>query len=183
MGVAHDRCLDHLFAEQVARTPDATALTFRDESLTYAELDARAETLARRLAAAGAGPERFVALLLPRSAQLVVAILAVLRTGAAYVPIDPEYPAERVGYVLDDAHAVLAVTTTEVRAGLETTETATPWLLLDGDGDGEATGTGPTTARGSGWCRRGGRPGSPPTPSTPPAPPGAPRASWCRTTT
>ncbi|MEV5215334.1 amino acid adenylation domain-containing protein [Streptomyces albidoflavus] len=148
MGVAHDRCLDHLFAEQVARTPDATALTFRDESLTYAELDARAETLARRLAAAGAGPERFVALLLPRSAQLVVAILAVLRTGAAYVPIDPEYPAERVGYVLDDAHAVLAVTTTEVRAGLETTETATPWLLLDGDGDGEATGTGPDDGAG-----------------------------------
>ncbi|MFE7671413.1 amino acid adenylation domain-containing protein [Streptomyces albidoflavus] len=134
--MAHDRCLDQLFAEQVARTPDATALTFREASLTYAELDARAEVLARRLAAAGAGPERFVALLLPRSAELVVAILAVLRTGAAYVPIDPEYPAQRVGYVLDDAQAVLAVTTAEVRAGLDGTRTATPWLLLDGDGDG-----------------------------------------------
>ncbi|MGW6598225.1 amino acid adenylation domain-containing protein [Streptomyces sp. NPDC055036] len=142
MGVAHDRCLDQLFAEQVARTPDATALTFRDESLSYAELDARAEALARRLAAAGAGPERFVALLLPRSTQLVVAILAVLRTGAAYVPIDPEYPAERIGYVLDDAHAVLAVTTAEVRAGLDGLETATPWLLLGADGADALPGQG-----------------------------------------
>ncbi|MFD6040071.1 amino acid adenylation domain-containing protein [Streptomyces koyangensis] len=148
MGVAHDRCLDQLFAEQVARTPDATALTFRDASLTYAELDARAEVLARRLAAAGAGPERFVALLLPRSAELVVAILAVLRTGAAYVPIDPEYPAQRVGYVLDDAQAVLAVTTAEVRAGLDGIRTATPWLLLDGDSDGYGAGVAPDQGAG-----------------------------------
>ncbi|MGA5576300.1 amino acid adenylation domain-containing protein [Streptomyces koyangensis] len=148
MGVAHDRCLDQLFAEQVARTPDATALTFRDASLTYAELDARAEVLARRLAAAGAGPERFVALLLPRSAELVVAILAVLRTGAAYVPIDPEYPAQRVGYVLDDAQAVLAVTTAEVRAGLDGIRTATPWLLLDGDSDGDGAGVAPDQGAG-----------------------------------
>ena len=148
MGVAHDRCLDQLFAEQVARTPDATALTFRDASLTYAGLDARAEVLARRLAAAGAGPERFVALLLPRSAELVVAILAVLRTGAAYVPIDPEYPAQRVGYVLDDAQAVLAVTTAEVRAGLDGIRTATPWLLLDGDSDGDGAGVAPDQGAG-----------------------------------
>ncbi|WP_455753774.1 amino acid adenylation domain-containing protein [Streptomyces koyangensis] len=146
--MAHDRCLDQLFAEQVARTPDATALTFRDASLTYAELDARAEVLARRLAAAGAGPERFVALLLPRSAELVVAILAVLRTGAAYVPIDPEYPAQRVGYVLDDAQAVLAVTTAEVRAGLDGIRTATPWLLLDGDSDGYGAGVAPDQGAG-----------------------------------
>ncbi|MGW5880867.1 amino acid adenylation domain-containing protein [Streptomyces koyangensis] len=146
--MAHDRCLDQLFAEQVARTPDATALTFRDASLTYAELDARAEVLARRLAAAGAGPERFVALLLPRSAELVVAILAVLRTGAAYVPIDPEYPAQRVGYVLDDAQAVLAVTTAEVRAGLDGIRTATPWLLLDGDSDGDGAGVAPDQGAG-----------------------------------
>ncbi|MFP3114379.1 amino acid adenylation domain-containing protein [Streptomyces sp. Iso 434] len=146
--MAHDRCLDQLFAEQVARTPDATALTFRDASLTYAELDARAEVLARRLAAAGAGPERFVALLLPRSAELVVAILAVLRTGAAYVPIDPEYPAQRVGYVLDDAQAVLAVTTAEVRAGLDGIRTATPWLLLDGDSDGDGAGVAPDHGAG-----------------------------------
>ncbi|MGW2263282.1 amino acid adenylation domain-containing protein [Streptomyces koyangensis] len=146
--MAHDRCLDQLFAEQVARTPDATALTFRDASLTYAELDARAEVLARRLAAAGAGPERFVALLLPRSAELVVAILAVLRTGAAYVPIDPEYPAQRVGYVLDDAQAVLAVTTAEVRAGLDGIRTATPWLLLDGDSEGDGAGVAPDQGAG-----------------------------------
>ncbi|AXQ55558.1 amino acid adenylation domain-containing protein [Streptomyces koyangensis] len=148
MGVAHDRCLDQLFAEQVARTPDATALTFRDASLTYAELDARAEVLARRLAAAGAGPERFVALLLPRSAELVVVILAVLKTGAAYVPIDPEYPAQRVGYVLDDAQAVLAVTTAEVRAGLDGIRTATPWLLLDVDSDGDGAGVAPDQGAG-----------------------------------
>ena len=80
-----------VFAAQVARTPEAVALTYR-ESLTYRELDAAANRLAHLLTAHGAGPVRCVALLMPRSAQAIVAILAVLKTGAAYLPIDPALP-------------------------------------------------------------------------------------------
>ena len=92
-----------LFAAQVARTPEATALIFEDEELTYAELDAASNRLARMLIARGAGPERVVALKLARSTHLVTAILAVLKSGAAYLPLDPDYPAERIAFMLEDA--------------------------------------------------------------------------------
>ncbi|WP_328491695.1 non-ribosomal peptide synthase/polyketide synthase [Streptomyces sp. NBC_00414] len=118
-----------LFEAQAARTPDATAVTCGSDHLDYATLDAAAGRLAHRLAAAGAGPERFVALALPRSADLVVAILAVLKTGAAYLPIDPNLPAERVTHLLDDATPVILVTTTE--AAERTRGTAVPLLVLD----------------------------------------------------
>ncbi len=97
-------------AEQAARTPDATAVVFEDERLTYAELDARAEALAHRLIARGAGPESFVAVAVPRSAELMVALLGVLKSGAAYLPVDPDYPADRVAHMLADSGAALAVT-------------------------------------------------------------------------
>ncbi|HEY3467640.1 MAG TPA: amino acid adenylation domain-containing protein, partial [Amycolatopsis sp.] len=99
-----------LFAAQVARTPDATALVFGAERLTYAELDARATALARALLARGAGPEQVVAVALPRSADLVVALLAVLKTGAAYLPLDLNHPAERLALMLTDGapHLVVA---------------------------------------------------------------------------
>ncbi|MFG2944240.1 non-ribosomal peptide synthase/polyketide synthase [Streptomyces adustus] len=102
--------LPEVFRAQVRATPDALALVGPDASLTYAELDACANRLAHALIARGAGPERLVAVALPRSAELVVAILAVLKTGAAYVPVDPEYPAARIAYMLDDARPVLLVT-------------------------------------------------------------------------
>ncbi|NBH09665.1 amino acid adenylation domain-containing protein, partial [Amycolatopsis sp. SID8362] len=98
-----------LFAAQVARTPDATALVFGSERLSYAELDTRATTLARALLGRGAGPERVVAVALPRSADLVVALLAVLKTGAAYLPLDRNHPAERVELMLTDARPHLVV--------------------------------------------------------------------------
>ncbi|MFF8771916.1 amino acid adenylation domain-containing protein [Kitasatospora sp. NPDC015120] len=98
------------FAAQAARTPDATALVFGDLRLDYAELDARADHLAARLRAAGAGPDTVVALALPRSAETVVALLAVLKSGAASLPLDPEYPAERTAAMLADAAPALAVT-------------------------------------------------------------------------
>ncbi|MBP2479340.1 amino acid adenylation domain-containing protein [Crossiella equi] len=109
-----DRHLDELFAAQAARTPHRSAVLFQGASTTYAELDAAAERLAAHLRALGAGPERFVALLLPRCTELVVAILAVLKTGAAYVPIDPEHPADRVTGVLADARPVAVLTLGEV---------------------------------------------------------------------
>ncbi|KUL63367.1 non-ribosomal peptide synthetase [Streptomyces sp. NRRL S-1521] len=118
--------LDALFAAQAARTPDAEALTCGDERLDYATLDTRASRLAHRLAELGAGPETFVALALPRSADLVVAVLAVLKTGAAYLPVDPRLPAERVRHMLADAGPVALVTTRQDETG-----TDVPRLLLD----------------------------------------------------
>lgn len=98
-------------AAQTARTPGATAVVYGDTTLTYAELDARAEALAARLRARGAGPEGFVAVAVPRSAELMVALLGVLKSGAAYLPVDLDYPAERVAYMLADSGATTVVTT------------------------------------------------------------------------
>lgn len=100
-----------LFAAQAAARPEATALTFGDVSMSYAELDAASNRLARLLIAQGAGPEKMVALMMPRSIDMIVAMLAVLKAGGAYLPIDPEYPADRVAFTLGDASPVVAVTT------------------------------------------------------------------------
>ncbi|MEQ0563558.1 non-ribosomal peptide synthase/polyketide synthase [Amycolatopsis sp. NEAU-NG30] len=112
--------LPELFAAQAARTPDAVAVTSGTTELTYAELDRRANRLAHRLIAEGAGPERLVALRLPRSADLVVAILAVLKTGAGYLPIDPAYPAARIEAMLADARPVCVVDSVEAADGPDT---------------------------------------------------------------
>ncbi|MFE2178902.1 amino acid adenylation domain-containing protein, partial [Kitasatospora sp. NPDC059462] len=98
------------FAAQAARTPDATALVFGDVRLSYAELDARADRLAHGLVAAGIGPECVVALALPRSADTVVAQLAVLKAGAAFLPLDAEYPRERTAHMLADSAPALVLT-------------------------------------------------------------------------
>ncbi|MFJ1915388.1 amino acid adenylation domain-containing protein [Streptomyces sp. NPDC088147] len=102
--------LPEILERQAARTPDAIAVRFEDGTLDYAALHERADRLARVLAAGGAGPEKIVALALPRSPELVVALLAVLKTGAAYLPLDPGHPAERLGLLLDEARPVAVVT-------------------------------------------------------------------------
>ncbi|NUP47650.1 MAG: amino acid adenylation domain-containing protein, partial [Catenulispora sp.] len=102
--------LHGLVAAQAARTPHAPAVLSDDAGLTYAELEARAETLAARLAARGVGRNDLVAVALDRSPDLVAGMLAVLKTGAAYVPIDMGYPAGRIGQMLDDARPVVALT-------------------------------------------------------------------------
>ncbi|GAB3891979.1 hypothetical protein GCM10029964_066040 [Kibdelosporangium lantanae] len=99
-----------IFEAQVARTPDRTALVFQDTRLTFLELNARANQLAHHLVAAGAGAERVVALHMPRTADMVVAILAVWKAGAAYLPIDPDLPADRVSTMITDARPVLVLT-------------------------------------------------------------------------
>ncbi|BDH12172.1 non-ribosomal peptide synthase/polyketide synthase [Streptomyces hygroscopicus] len=118
-----------LFEDRAARTPDATAVTCAGTSLSYAELDARAGRLAHRLAENGAGSERFVALALPRSPDMIVAIVAVLKTGAAYLPVDPELPGGRIAHLLTDAAPALLVTTGAVAGRLGAA--ACPRLLLD----------------------------------------------------
>ncbi|MGW0435658.1 non-ribosomal peptide synthetase [Micromonospora sp. NPDC003197] len=99
--------------EQVRRDPERTALVCAGETLTYAQLNARANRLARVLIGRGAGPESLVALAVPRSVELVVAMLAVLKSGAAYVPVDTAYPAERIAFLLDDAAPTLVLASTE----------------------------------------------------------------------
>ncbi|HET9380236.1 MAG TPA: amino acid adenylation domain-containing protein, partial [Streptomyces sp.] len=101
--------LPELFARQAARTPHATALVAGEARLDYAALDARADRLARHLTAQGAGPERLVALRLPRTADMIVAILAVWKAGAGYLPLDPALPGERVRFLLDDARPALVL--------------------------------------------------------------------------
>ncbi|MEU8925633.1 amino acid adenylation domain-containing protein [Kitasatospora sp. NPDC048545] len=108
--------LPELFEAQAARTPGNVAVSFDSTGadrveLTYAELNARANRLARLLADRGVGPETLVAVAMPRSAELVVALLAVLKAGGAYLPIDPDYPADRIAYMLDDARPLLTLTT------------------------------------------------------------------------
>ncbi|WP_168714696.1 non-ribosomal peptide synthetase [Streptomyces sp. A0592] len=98
------------FADRAAATPDLTALVFEETRLTYAELEARANRLAHGLTAAGIGPEDVVALALPRSAQTVVSQLAVLKAGAAFLPLDAEYPLERTAHMLADARPAAVLT-------------------------------------------------------------------------
>ncbi len=124
------RTWPEMFADQVRQRPDDIALVFEDTQLTYAELDERAGRLAAALIARGAGPERVVALAVPRSAELIVAEVAVLKSGAAYLPVDTDYPADRVSYMLADAHPVCLVTTAEVAADIPAND-GTEVLVLD----------------------------------------------------
>ncbi|MEW5925951.1 MAG: non-ribosomal peptide synthase/polyketide synthase [Gemmatimonadota bacterium] len=96
-------CLHELFSAQAARTPGAAAVSLGDETLTYAELERRANRLAHHLRRRGVGPEARVGVCAERSSELIVALLAVLKAGGAYVPIDPAYPAERIAYLLEDS--------------------------------------------------------------------------------
>ncbi|MFD0417054.1 amino acid adenylation domain-containing protein [Streptomyces sp. NPDC127108] len=125
-----------LFEQQVTSTPDAPAVVFGEVRLSYAELNARANRLAHRLIAEGTGPEQVVALALPRSAELIVALVAVLKTGAAYLPVDPRHPADRIAFMLRDAAPACVVTARDVDCELPAD---VPRVHLDTDVDGPAT--------------------------------------------
>ncbi|MHA6779791.1 amino acid adenylation domain-containing protein [Pseudonocardia saturnea] len=132
-----------LFAEQVRRAPDAVALVLEDVELTYAQLDARANRLAHVLAGHGAGPERVVALALPRSVDMIVAEVAVLKSGAAYLPLDPDYPAARITYMAADAAPAVVVSTAALAADLPVD---VPRVLLDDPAVVAALAAAPDTA-------------------------------------
>ena len=103
-------CIHELFARQVEHTPDTVALKFENESLTYSELNARANKVAHYLRSFGVGPEVRVGICLERSIELIVAILGVLKAGGAYVPMDPAYPSERLAYMMEDSGIALLLT-------------------------------------------------------------------------
>ena len=102
--------LPALFAAQAARTPDAVAVVFEDRTLSYAALDAHANRLAHHLQSLGVGPETMVGLCVERSPEMVVGLLGILKAGGAYLPLDPNYPRERLAFMLADAGAPVLVT-------------------------------------------------------------------------
>jgi amino acid adenylation domain-containing protein len=117
-GYPRDIPLAQLVEAQVERTPDAVALVFEDSSLTYHELNERANQLAHELRKHGAGPDQLVGACMERSIDLVVALLAIIKAGAAYVPIDPWQPAGRVGYMIEDSGLRILLTQRELRSSL-----------------------------------------------------------------
>ncbi|XVV38524.1 non-ribosomal peptide synthetase [Streptomyces sp. CA-100214] len=145
-----------LFERQVSRTPDAPAVICGDEEISYAHLDDRASRLARVLVDRGVGPESVVAVAMDRSIDLVVALLAVLKAGGAYLPVDLAYPEERVAFMLADARPVCVIARASWReegaAGL-----GLPMLTVDGHGIGDRIGHGPDPAEDTEAGAVGGR--------------------------
>jgi amino acid adenylation domain-containing protein len=105
-----DKCVHQLFEEQVERTPDAAAVVFESQKLTYRELNQRANQLAHYLIRLGVEPEQLVGIFMARSLEMVVAVLGILKAGAAYVPLDPESPKERLVFFLQDTKISIVVT-------------------------------------------------------------------------
>ncbi|HEX8903809.1 MAG TPA: condensation domain-containing protein, partial [Longimicrobiaceae bacterium] len=117
-----DRCIHALFEAQAARTPEAVAVVYEGEALSYAELNERANRLAHHLVRLGVGPEVRVGICLERSLEMVAGILAVLKAGGAYVPLDPGYPAERLAFILADSAAPVLLTRETLRGALPARE-------------------------------------------------------------
>jgi fengycin family lipopeptide synthetase B len=115
---ATDKCLHQLFEEQVRRTPEAIAVVFEDQELTYGVLNRYADCLAQRLRGLGVGPDVLVGLCVERSVELVIAILGILKAGGAYLPLDPSYPKERLEFMLQDSGAPIIVTQRHISASI-----------------------------------------------------------------
>src|SRR5262249_30495707 len=114
----NELCLHELFEQQVERTAEAVALVFEDEHLSYTELNQQANRLAHYLRSKGVGAESLVGVFMQRSIEQVVSLLAVLKAGAAYVPLDPQYPDERLGYLLEDAAVRVVITHQHLKSRL-----------------------------------------------------------------
>ncbi len=109
------KCLHEIFSEQAKRTPEATAVVFEDEQLSFAELDARGTQLAQYLEKLGVGPEVLVAICVERSLEMVVGMLAIIKAGGAYLALDPSYPADRLSFMLKDSGASVVLTQQSLR--------------------------------------------------------------------
>ena len=121
-----DKMIYQLFEEQVRKTPDQTAVIFEDRRLTYQQLNLKANQLARVLREKGTQRDSIVAIMVERSLEMMIGIMAVIKAGGAYLPISPDYPDERIKYMLQDSGAVLLLTnasfTVDTGAGLERLE-------------------------------------------------------------
>jgi amino acid adenylation domain-containing protein len=109
-----EKCVHHLVEEQIQRTPDDIAVTFQNQSLTYAQLDSRANQLAHHLIKIGVTPRSLVGVSMDRSLEMLVALLAIWKAGAAYVPLDPTYPSERLSFILDDTALSVVITHSKI---------------------------------------------------------------------
>jgi amino acid adenylation domain-containing protein len=114
----HDKCIHQLFEEQVEKTPDAVAVVFEEQELTYQQLNHRANQLAHHLQSLGVKPEVLVGICVERSLEMVIGLLAILKAGGAYVPLDPSYPQERLSYMLEDANVLILLTTEKLASEL-----------------------------------------------------------------
>ena len=129
-----EKTIARLFEEQVGLTPEAVAGVSGDQQLTYRELDARSNRLARYLQDSGVGPEILVGVAIERSHEMLIAMLAILKAGGAYLPLDPDYPSARIALVLEDAQAPLLLTTERMRGRLP----AVAARIISVDGEAEA---------------------------------------------
>ncbi len=145
-----DACLHRVFEAQVERTPEAVALCFGEQELSYAELNARANRLARRLRGLGIGPEVLVGVCMERSLELVIALYAILKAGGAWVPLDPEYPAERLVFLLEDTRVPVLLTQTGLLERLPASPARV--LCLDREAD---TGVGEAESNLAGGATAG----------------------------
>ncbi|MFA8357188.1 amino acid adenylation domain-containing protein [Burkholderia ubonensis] len=136
-GAAAEQPLHRLFEQQAERTPDAVAAIYDDASLTYAELNLRANRLAHHLIALGVAPDSLVGVAMERSLDMIVALLAILKAGGAYVPVDPDYPAERVRFMIDNAQLRWLLTQQHLLAALPDTDARL--IVVDRDADDFAT--------------------------------------------
>ncbi|WP_420793930.1 amino acid adenylation domain-containing protein [Pseudomonas monteilii] len=124
-----EQCLQQLIEAQVAATPDAPALVFAEQALSYRELNRRANQLAHKLREQGVGPDVLVGIAAERSVDMVIGLLGILKAGGAYVPLDPEYPAERLAYMMQDSGIGLLLTQAHLLAQLPVPEGVQPLLL------------------------------------------------------
>ena len=130
-------CVHHLFQQQAAASPEAVAVVFEDQQLTYLQLNERANQLARYLRALGVGPETLVGIFTDRSIEMAVGLLGILKAGGAYVPLDPGFPKERLAFMIDDSQVGVVVTTENLITELPVTESTRAALVrivaLDSD--------------------------------------------------
>ncbi|MDM3844560.1 MAG: LLM class flavin-dependent oxidoreductase [Aphanizomenon gracile PMC638.10] len=105
-----DKCIHDLFAKQVERTPDAVAVAFQDRELTYRELNTQANQLAHYLQLQGVGPDVIVGLQIERSLEMMIGLLAIHKAGGAYLPLDPDFPADRLAFMVEDSQAIVILT-------------------------------------------------------------------------
>ena len=136
-------CVHELFEQQVERTPDAVALVYEEQQLTYGQLNRRANQLAHHLQMLGVGPEMVVGICLERSLEMVIGLLGVLKAGGAYVPLDPAYPQDRLSYLLEDCQLAVVLTQEHLRSRLPLMDA----LSLDTQWEERVSGASPSNPR------------------------------------